>query len=124
MPEYITLTPQTLPTITQGDDYAVVATIQKDGATYDITGATVTCSIHDRRHPATGIINDHAVTITTAASGIVTLTLTDTETATLRAPHERSREARMHVADFKVVESGGAIIHSEPVLIPVRRAVT
>jgi len=123
MTEFITLTPKTLPTLTKGDDYAVVATITKDGATYDITGATVTCSIHDRAHPGSGLINDHAVTITTAATGIVTLTLTDTETLTLRAPFLHGR-SRMHVADFKVVETGLAVVHSEPFLIPVRRGVT
>lgn len=123
MSDLLTLTPATLPTVVRGADYAVVATIQKDGATYDITGATVTCSVHDAIHPQTGILNDHAVTLTTAASGIVTLTLTDTETLTLRAPLDPTK-SRLHVGDFKVVESGGAVVFSVPFYVPVRNSVT
>lgn len=113
----------TLDTITWGDDYTVTATITKDESTYDITGATVTCSISVLAHPETKLIADHAVTITTAASGIVTLTLTAAETASLRRP-PTFEKAIMHIADFKVTESGGNKQHSERFFVPVLRGVT
>lgn len=113
----------TLPTIIAGADYEATATITKDGATYNLTGHTVTCSIVPRDHPQSVLIASHAVTLTTPASGIVTLSLSDTETDALRTDPDPNT-AVGHVADFKVAESGGAVVYSEKFTVPVQRAIT
>lgn len=112
-----------LPDIVAGDTYTVNATITKDGATYDITGATVTLTLISRAGPLYQPVLAHAVSITTAASGIVQLALTAAETAVIRTPSD-PLQTRLYVADFKVVESGGDVVHSDPMLVPVRRKIT
>lgn len=57
-------------------------TIKQDGSALNLTGKTVTATVRAEAAPDTTInaaLEDHAVTITTAASGIVTLTLSSTE---------------------------------------------
>lgn len=110
--------------VVAGDDYAYVLTLTKGGATYDVTGATVTCSIRERGS-SSDIVADHAITLTTPASGIVTLTLTDGETATLsQSPDGDHLTAVEHVADVKVVESGGTVVRCGPFTFNVRRPIT
>ena len=110
--------------VVAGNDYVIVATLTKDGATWNITGATVTCSIRPVGQSA-NVATDHAVVLTTAASGIVTLTLTDTETALFQVPAAQfPHQTVEHVGDFKVVESGGNVVHSGLFSFQVRRAVT
>ncbi len=111
-------------TIVAGNDYLFTITVTLDGATFDITGATLTCSIK-AEDETTDLIADHAMTITTAASGIATLTLTDAETLTLRQPNPGDHKATItHFADVKVVQSGGNISHHGPFAFLVRRAIT
>lgn len=72
-------------TIKQGDDFSRTLTITEDGAAVDITGCTLT--FHLRAPGATTDAIDPAPTLalTTPASGLATLTLTDAQTATLTA---------------------------------------
>ena len=110
-----------LPTIAAGDDYEVDVTLTKDGATYDLTGATVTGTIED----GGGVprIVAAPVTLVSPASGIVQLSLTDGQTAVLLTYTDPLR-ARQHTADFKIVEAGGNVAHSDVFIVPVRKAVT
>ena len=119
----ITVTDISAP-IVAGDDYAVTSTITSNGATLNLTGYTVTCSIFDERDQANRLISAHAVTITTAASGIVTLTLTAAETATLHTNPLSVSDGIWHIADFKCVAGGGAILRTDPWRVLVRKAVT
>ena len=110
--------------IVVGDNWSNVGTITSNGATLDISGYTITCSIHDERDLANPLISAHAVAITTAASGIVTLTITAAESATLHANPLTPSDGVWHIADFKAVSGGGAIVHTDPWRILVRRKVT
>lgn len=105
-----------------GDDWVMTVTLKRDSAAVDITGATVTASIWQVQ-PAKVIeaLADHAVAITTAASGSVTLTVTDTESQPLNAG--------TYKIDFKVVYSDATVEHyggsdGEPYQFKVRRALT
>ena len=114
--------------ITAGNDFAVTVTLtQNGGETYDLSvggTAVVTCSIRAEGEREDRIA-DHAVTVTTAASGIVTLTLLDTETIDLAVPSKKeTQETKLHIGDFKVVENGGNILNCGPFSFPVRRAIT
>ena len=105
--------------VVQGDDYAIVATITSNGATFNLTGYTVTCSVYDERDQANKLIADHAVTLTTPASGIVTVTLIAAETATLHVSNYKTKGV-MHVMDFKCISGSGATVRSDPVRFEVR----
>ena len=109
--------------LVQGDDYAIVCTITSNGATLDLTNYTVTCSIYDERDQANALISGHSVTVTTAASGIVTLTLLAAETATLHVSNRKDKGV-YHLLDFKCVSAGNAVVHSDPVRIEVRDNLT
>lgn len=109
--------------VVQGDDYSVIATITTNGAVFNLTGYTVTCSIYDERDQANKLITNHAVTLTTPASGIVTLTLLAAESALLHASQYKTKTVP-HVADFLCVSAGGAIVHSDPWRIHVRAKAT
>lgn len=110
-------------TVVAGDDVDIVGTITSNGATLDVTGYTITASIVDERDHANRLQTGHAVTITTAASGIVTLTLTAAQTATLHTDPLMDR-AVFHLADFKAVAGGGAIVRTDLWRFNVRRGVT
>ena len=110
--------------IVVGDNFDIVGTITSNGATLNLTGYTVTCSIYDKRDPANALISGHAVAITTAASGIVTLTVTAAESATLHYYPTDFASAVVHIADFKCVAGGGAIVHSDPWTFLCRRKAT
>ena len=105
-----------------GDDWVMTVTLTRDSSAVDVTGATITCSVW--RYPPDKKIEalaDHAVAITTAASGIVTLTITDTESATLGEGNYK--------LDFKVVYSDTTVEHfggsdGEPFQFKVRKALT
>ena len=109
--------------IVAGDDYAVVGTITTNGSTFDLSGYTVTTSCYDERDPANKLITGHAVTLTTAASGIVTLTLLAAESVLLHTFNDANKGVG-HIFDFKCVAAGGSIVHSDPWRIVVRKAVT
>ena len=109
--------------VVAGDDYDVIATITSNGATLNLTGYTVTTSIYDERDQANLLITGHAVTITTAASGIVTLTLLAAESVLLHVRNDLSKGV-FHIADFKCVAAGGGIVHSDPWRIEVRKKAT
>ena len=113
--------------IVAGTDFAYTPTLTKDGGTYDLTvggNAVVTCSIR-AEGASVDAISDHAVALTTPASGIVTLTLTDTETLDLLVPSKKNTlDTKLHIGDFKVVENGGNISRCGPFSFLVRRAIT
>lgn len=109
--------------IKNGNDVAFTIQLTFDGSTRNISGATCTATIRDGEHPQTKLITDHAVTITTAATSVVTLTLTDTEAAALRTRPDY-KTAINHICDIKVVESGGAVSNADTFMIPTRRALT
>ena len=105
-----------------GNDYVFTITVTKDGATFNISGATLTASIRSSSTNAK-VIEDHAMTITDDANGIATLTLTDIESVLLTVPTLPSRVV-VHYVDVKVVESGGNIVNCGPFSFPVREAIT
>mgnify|MGYP001560780043 CR=1 FL=1 len=105
--------------VVQGDDYAVICTITTNGAVFNLTDYTVTCSIYDERDQANKLVTDHAVTLTTPASGIVTLTLTAAESGGLHISNYKTKGV-WHVLDFKCVSAAGAIVRSDPVRLEVR----
>ena len=110
--------------ITAGNDYTFTITLTKDGATFGITGATVTASFREVGG-AVDLIADHSVTITDAANGIIDIVLLDTETILFTVPRAASHLQTVdHIADVKVVEAGGGILHCGPFTFPVRRAIT
>ena len=89
--------------ITAGDDYSLVFTLTKDGATYDITGATITCTIREVGG-TTDLITAHTVAITTALTGIATMTLLDTETALFVQPSAAGHlQTVQHIAHLRPV---------------------
>ena len=95
-----------------GNDWVFTLTITRDAVAVDITGATVTASLW-QVNPDKEIIADHAVALTTAASGIVTLTVTDTESAAAPAGKYRG--------DLKIVYSGGVVENTQEFAFTVRR---
>ncbi len=110
--------------IVGGDTYTFTVTLTKDGSTYDLTGFTVTCSIRPA-NSRENVITDHAVTLTTPSSGIVTLTLTSTETAKLAGPVKRdTTKVVVNLGDFKVDEGSSVITHCGPFSFEVRGAIT
>jgi hypothetical protein len=110
-------------TVVAGNDFDIVGTITSNGATLNVTGYTITASIVDERDHANRLQTGHAVTITTPASWIVTITLTAAESATLHTDPLMDRSV-FHLADFKAVAGGGAVVNTDPWRFPVRRAVT
>ncbi len=111
-------------TIVAGNDYLLTITVTLDGSTFNITSGTLTCSIKAVDETADAIA-DHAMTITDAPNGVATLTLTDTETLTLRQPLGSDHLAtKLHFGDVKVVQSGGNVSHHGPFAFNVRRAIT
>lgn len=84
----------------------ITTTIQQDAAAMNLTGKTVTATVRRESDHATVIhadLEDHAVTVTTAASGIVTLTLlaADMQKLTVAA---NPWESTPYLVAFKVVE--------------------
>ena len=84
----------------------VVATINQDGSALNVTGKTVTATVR-WESDSTGVLDaaleDHAVTLTTPANGIVTLTLTNADQQLLSVP-EDATVSRPYLIAFKVLE--------------------
>lgn len=73
-------------TIRQGDDYSTPLTItDASGAASNITGCTLTFHLRTPGSSTDAIDPAPTLTLTTPASGIATLVLTDTQTAALTA---------------------------------------
>jgi len=121
--------PQT-PTITDvpqvivaQNDAALTITLTQDGATWDLTSASVICSIYDERDERTPLLEDLAVSLVTAASGIVLLTLSDVQTAALHT-YNTTKKAMPHIMDFEVTEADSSVTNSDPLRVWVRKAAT
>ena len=70
-----------------GLPFTLVTTLRLNGAVYDVTGDTITANLrreNDPYHVIDATCEDIAVTLTTPASGIVTLTITAPISALLR----------------------------------------
>lgn len=73
-------------TIKAGDDFSRTLTVTDDaGAAVDITGCTLTFHLRAPGATTDAITPAPTLALTTPASGIATLTLTDAQTATLTA---------------------------------------
>jgi len=112
--------------ITCGVDYAIEVTLTKDGATFDVSAATSVVFSIMQMGKTTKLIEDRAMTMSpTPASGVVTITLTDVDTALFVPPTEGAHLATIeHICDVKVVESTGAVVNCGPFTFDVRRPVT
>ena len=107
-----------------GDNYDFNLTLTKDGATYDLTGFTITADIYAVGVDA-AILTGLTVTIVTASTGITKLTLSKANSALLSQPAENDFIGTVeHIADIKVVESGTVEVHCGPFSFPVRRKIT
>lgn len=115
-------------TIAQGNDWQGTFTLTRNGgSSWTLTGATVTCSIFDERDPANALISGLSCTNNGGTSSQVVLTLTDNGasdgTSLLHAPLGM-QTSRPHIADFKVVESGGAVTNADKFRLFVTRPAT
>ena len=110
--------------VVAGDDYQFVGTITTNGSTFNLTGYTVTASVYDERDPANKLQTDHAVTLTTAASGIVTITFTAAQSATFHTNPLSYDSGVAHIADFRCVSGSAAVVHSDPWRLFVRGKIT
>jgi hypothetical protein len=84
----------------------VTATLKRDGAALNLTGKTVVATTRAEGAPATTVdaaLEDHAVTLITAASGIVELALTDVELANLSVP-ANPQQTTPYLVAFKVTD--------------------
>lgn len=118
----------TAPTVTVRDASAVlpakgisslVITVQRDGAAVNLTGKTVTATIRAERAPNTAVnaaLEDHAVALTTPASGICTLTLTDAQMQMLSAPL-KVEETRTYICQLYVVDDS---YYPDPIRLFIR----
>ena len=80
----------------QGDDYTETLTItDAAGAAVDITGCTLTFHLRAPGASADAITPAPTLTLTTPASGIATLVLTDTQTAALTAGQTYTYEVEL-----------------------------
>jgi hypothetical protein len=84
----------------------LIATISQNGTAKDVTGDTITATIRREESAFATVINaaleDHAVSLTTPLSGIVTLTLSSAEMAMLPVP-EDPRKTYSFLVQFKDV---------------------
>jgi len=64
----------------RGDDWSIPGTISDGGTAVNLTGATLTAMMRPNTESSV-LTETFTVTVTNAASGAVTLSLTDTETA-------------------------------------------
>lgn len=115
-------------TVVQGNDWSGTFTLTKNGgSSWTLTGATITCSIYDERDPANALISDLSVTNNGGTSSQAVLTLTDNGvsdgTSLLHAPVGLTSSIP-HIADFKVVESGGAVTNADKFRLFVAKPAT
>ena len=110
--------------VTRGDNIVFPFTLTKAGATYPISGFTITGSIRVAGQ-TTPVIADHAVVIVSGAAGTVTLTLTKAESLLLEDPKSGDPFSTIeHVGDILVVEDASTDVHCGPFSFPVRRPIT
>jgi hypothetical protein len=113
--------------IVSGDDYLALASLTKDGGIFDLSasGLVVTCSLRPIGSKHNSLI-DHGVFLVSPTAGLVSLILTETETASLlwADAHPDYRDTFDFVADFRVQEPGVAVTHCGPFTVLVRRGVT
>jgi hypothetical protein len=105
---------------TAGNTWVMIVTLKRAGVAVDVTGATLTASAkrQDRDSPT---MANHAVVLTTPASGIVTLTVIPAESTLL--------DPGVWLADFKVVYADASVEHfagndGQPFRFNVRAPVT
>lgn len=82
------------------------ATIKQDGAAMNLTGKTVTATLRAEGDHATVIdasLEDHAVALTTPASGIATLTVANADLQKLSVP-SKPWQTRPYLVVWRVVE--------------------
>ena len=109
--------------VVQGQDFDYAPTLTKDGGTYDLTNHAVTASVRPLGSK-TDSSTDHAVTLTTPSSGIVTLSVLAAESALFEVPFKKDlQKTILHVGEFKVVEQGGLVYFTGPFSFPVRAAI-
>lgn len=100
---------------TIGDDWVFTLTLTRSGSAVNVSSATITSSIW-RLSDETEVLADRSVTLTTPASGIVTLTLADTVTDAL--------VEGTYKGDVKVVYSDLTEEHFGPYFFEARAAYT
>lgn len=100
--------------VTVGDHVTIIFTLTTDGAATNITSATITSSLKCKGRE---VMADHTVAITTAASGICTLSIIPGDWPTSAPEGE-------YECDVKAVLSGPITRHFGPYLLNVRRAIT
>lgn len=108
-----------------GSDYALEVTIKIDGVAQDVSNRTSLQVTIMREGGTAELIADHELTLSpTPASGIVTITLTDTQTQGLDKPEIGAHNQTVdHVGTVKYVSSTGAVSFHGPYKFPVARAV-
>lgn len=91
--------------IPQGSDWSLVLTIADSGGTaYDLTGVTAAAKVRAAFADVSSIV-DITCTVTDAVNGVLTLSLTDTQTAALSAGGATSRTAALGYWDLKLTVS-------------------
>lgn len=109
--------------VTAGDDFSVTITLHKNGSAYNISSGAATVSIR-ALHGVQDLIEDKSLTLTTPASGIVTLSLSSSETDLFTVPdRERPDRTVTHIADIKSVVDSSPLHHG-PFSFEVRGAIT
>lgn len=98
--------------VTAGDDLQLNLTLNTDGAATNVTGWTCTATFYQNGKK---VIADHAVSLTTAASGIVRVSITAAE---------NTFAAGEVTFDIKGVSGGGTVRHFGPGRFTVRRSLT
>lgn len=94
--------------VARGTNHTFTVTVTKNLATYPITGFTITGSIKQQGETDRKV-TDFACVVTNGASGIFEMRLTPTETNLLGAPPANETTSPVvHIADFKIVETGGS----------------
>jgi len=99
--------------IDQGTDFsAVIDVVDANGDVVDLTGYTVAAQIR-KTYGSSSATASFTATVSSAASGKITLTLTDTVTAAI--------DAGRYVYDVNVTSSGGTVtrvIEGQAVITP------
>lgn len=96
-------------TIEQGTTFELALAIKNtDGSPKDLTGYTISGSIRTSAVSAT-VVEDFTCTITSAAAGLVTVGLTDSETSGIPTSGSTYDEYTEYVYDIET-ESGSGVI--------------
>lgn len=111
--------------VVAGDDIDIPITFKKNGVVFDITGLTITCSIH-AVGSSTLLITGHTVDASAPdpTNGVGKLVLLGSETALFTQPNTKyPKETVEHIADCKIIEGGNTNRYG-PYTFPVRRPIT